>query len=190
MAVHRFLYGVTFIASILIARNLLSDPADTDAGLKTFATILGASALGFFLAVLITPVLARLTGPHVWIVLCLSLAAASQLLLATSSSRTVVLCAAVLLGLAAQGAKIAVDTIVQRDTDDIYRGRAFALYDVLYNAAFVGAAALGALTLPDTGYSQGLFIVLAFGYVAGALVYGFVSRGVGSVAVSQEPVTA
>ena len=67
----------------------------------------------------------------------------------------VVLTAALLLGLAAQGAKIAVDTIVQRDTDDIYRGRAFALYDVLYNAAFVGAAALGALTLPDTGYSQG-----------------------------------
>lgn len=190
MAVHRFLYGVTFIASILIARNLLSDPADTDEGLKTFATILGASALGFFLAVLITPVLARLTGPHVWIVLCLSLAAASQLLLATSPSRTVVLCAAVLLGLAAQGAKIAVDTIVQRDTDDIYRGRAFALYDVLYNAAFVGAAALGALTLPDTGYSQGLFVILAFGYVAGALAYAFVSRGVGSVAVAQEPIAA
>ncbi|WP_426596035.1 MFS transporter [Cellulomonas sp. McL0617] len=190
MAVHRFLYGVTFIASILIARNLLSDPANTDDGLKTFAAILGASALGFFAAVVVTPVLARLTGPQVWIVLCLVLAAASQLLLATSSSRAMVLSAATLLGLAAQGAKIAVDTIVQRDTDDEYRGRAFALYDVLYNAAFVGAAALGALTLPDTGYSQGLFVVLAVGYAAGALLYGLASRGVGSTAVAQEPVTA
>ena len=124
-----------------------------------------------------------------WIVLCLVLAAASQLLLATTPSRAVVLTAALLLGLAAQGAKIAVDTIVQRDTDDIYRGRAFALYDVLYNAAFVGAAALGALTLPDTGYSQGLFLVLAVGYGVGALVFGLASRGVRSTA-AQESVTA
>ncbi|WP_028045859.1 MFS transporter [Cellulomonas sp. URHE0023] len=190
MAVHRFIYGVTFIASILIARNLLSDPADTSDGLKTFATILGASALGFFLSVIVTPVVARRTGPQVWIVSCLLLAAASQLLLATSSSRAVVLAAALLLGLAAQGAKIAVDTIVQRDTDDLYRGRAFALYDVLYNAAFVGAAALGALTLPDTGYSRGLFVILAVGYVVSALVFGLASRGVGSKAVAEEPVAA
>ena len=190
MAVHRFLYGVTFVASILIARNLLSDPMNTSDGLKTFTTILGASALGFFLAVLVTPVLAPRTGPHVWIVVCLVLAAASQLLLASTPSRTVVLTAAVLLGLAAQGAKIAVDTIVQRDTADAFRGRAFALYDVLYNAAFVGAAALGALTLPDTGYSQGLFVVLALGYVAGALVYGLLSRGVGATAAAEEQVAA
>jgi len=33
-------------------------------------------------------------------------------------------------------------SIVQRDTDDVFRGSAFALYDVLYKAAFVAAAAL------------------------------------------------
>ncbi len=71
----------------------------------------------------------------------LLLAAASQLLLVTTPSRAVVFTGATLLGLAAQGTKIAVDTIVQRDTDDEFRGRAFAFYDVLYNAAFVGAAA-------------------------------------------------
>ena len=82
------------------------------------------------------------------------------------------------------------DTIVQRDTGDAYRGRAFALYDVLYNAAFVGAEALGALTLPDTGYSQTLFVVLAVGYAGGAVVYGLASRGVGSTATAEEPVAA
>ena len=91
------------------------------------------------------------------------------------------LVAAGFLGLAAQGAKIAVDTIVQRDTDDAFRGRAFALYDVLYNAAFVGAAALGAITLPDTGYSQGLFLVLAVAYAGFAALYGSASRGVPAV---------
>ncbi|WP_273652919.1 MFS transporter [Cellulomonas fimi] len=172
MATHRFLYGVTFIASILISRNLLSDPADASAGLATFASVLAASALGFALAVVLTPVLSPRTGAHTWIVLCLGLAALSQGLLAVTVDRTAVLVGAAALGLAAQGAKIAVDTIVQRDTDDAFRGRAFALYDVLYNAAFVGAAALGAVTLPDTGWSRGLFVVLAVGYVAGALLYG------------------
>jgi MFS family permease len=178
MAAHRFLYGVTFIASILIARNLLSDPADAGQGLKTFGLVLGASAAGFVLAVVLTPVVSPRTGPHVWIVLCLGLAAVSQLLLVASAERTAVLVAAGALGLAAQGAKIAVDTIVQRDTDDAYRGRAFALYDVLYNAAFVGAAALGAVTLPDTGYSRGLFLVLAVAYAGFAALYGSASRGV------------
>jgi MFS family permease len=178
MATHRFLYGVTFIASILISRNLLSDPTDVDAGLATFAGVLGASAVGFMASVVLTPVLSPRVGPQRWIVLCLVLATVSQLLLVVTVSHAAVLVAAGFLGLAAQGAKIAVDTIVQRDTADQYRGRAFALYDVLYNAAFVLAAALGAVTLPDTGYSRLLFLVLALGYAAGAIVYGIASRGV------------
>lgn len=177
MATHRFLYGVTFIASILISRNLLSDPTDVDAGLTTFAGVLGASAVGFMASVVLTPVLSPRVGPQRWIVLCLALATVSQLLLVVTVSHAAVLVAAGFLGLAAQGAKIAVDTIVQRDTADQYRGRAFALYDVLYNAAFVLAAALGAVTLPDTGYSRLLFLVLALGYAAGAIVYGIASRG-------------
>ncbi|WP_258725087.1 MFS transporter [Cellulomonas sp. NS3] len=171
MAVHRFLYGATFIASILISRNLLSDPADADAGLRTFGTVLAASAVGFALAVVLTPVLSPRTGPHAWIVLCLGGAALSQLLLTVTVERWAVLVGAGALGLAAQGAKIAVDTIVQRDTADAFRGRAFALYDVLYNAAFVGAAALAAATLPDTGWSRVVFALLAVAYALAAVLY-------------------
>lgn len=176
MAVHRFLYGVVFIASLLISRNLLSDPSDVNAGLATFASVLGASGVGFFLAVLLTPVVTPRIGPHAWIVLCLALAAVSQLALVATIARPAVLVAAATLGLAAQGAKIAVDTIVQRDTDDAFRGRAFAIYDVLYNAAFVGAAALAAALLPDTGYSRALFAALAAGYALAGLVYAGASR--------------
>ncbi len=171
MAVQRFLYGAVFIASILISRNLLSDPADTSAGLATFGTVLAASAVGFALAVVLTPVVSPLVGPHSWIVVCLVLAAASQVLLSVTIARAAVLVGALLLGLATQGAKIAVDTIVQRDTADEFRGRAFSLYDVLYNAAFVGAAALAAFALPDTGYSRGVFAALAVVYLVAAAVY-------------------
>lgn len=171
MATHRFIYGVTFIAAILIARNLLADPRDADAGLAMFGTVLGATGVGFALAVVVTPLAHERVRPATWVVACLGLGAASQLLLATSPELPVVLAGGVLLGLAAQGAKIAVDTIVQRDTHDDFRGRAFALYDVLYNAAFVGAAALAAVVLPDTGWSPVAFVGLAVAYVAAAVLY-------------------
>jgi MFS family permease len=173
MAAHRFLYGVVFIAAILISRNLLATPGDTSGGLANFALVIAMTGVGGAGAVLITPVLSRRTGPQAWIVIMLLLAAASQLLLATTPSHAVVLTGAGLLGLAAQSAKIAVDTIVQRDTADAYRGRAFAFYDVLYNAAFVGAAVLAAFAVPDDGWSRGLFVLLAVAYVVVAAVLWF-----------------
>ncbi|WP_418275431.1 MFS transporter [Isoptericola jiangsuensis] len=173
MAAHRFLYGVVFIAAILISRNLLAPAGDTSAGLANFALVIAMTGVGGAGAVVITPLFSRRTGPQAWIVIMLLLAAASQLLLATTPARAVVLVGAGLLGLAAQSAKIAVDTIVQRDTVDTYRGRAFAFYDVLYNAAFVGAAVLAAFAVPDDGWSRGLFVLLAGAYVAVAALLWF-----------------
>lgn len=171
MAVHRFLFGAVFIASILISRNLLADPTDARAGLVTFGIIGGVTGMGFALAIVVTPVVSPLVGPQGWIVICLVLAAMTQALLALTVARPAMLAGSLVLGLAAQGAKIAVDTIVQRDTADEFRGRAFALYDVLYNAAFAAAAALAAATLPDSGWSRGVFALLAVGYLTTALVY-------------------
>ena len=171
MAIHLFLYGANFIALILISRNLLNDPADASAGLATFALLTGVSFAGNGLAIILTPIAHERMSPSTWIAVCLGLGAASQVVLASSPTYQVVAAGAVLMGLAVQGAKIAVDTIVQRDTDDSFRGRAFSLYDVLYNAAFVGAAALAAAALPDTGWDRGVFAVLAVLYVVVALAY-------------------
>lgn len=167
----RFLYGMVFIAWLLQCRNLLSDPSDVDAGAVKFASVLGATGLGFGLAVVLTPTLSRYTGPQRWIVGCLGLGAVAQALTVHVALPTI-LVASTLLGLAAQGAKIAVDTIVQRDVDDAFRGRAFALYDVLYNAGFVGSAALAAATLPDDGDAPGVLAAMAVAYVVLAVVLG------------------
>ena len=175
MGVHRFLYGANFIALILIARNLLSDPADADAGLATFGLLTGISFAGNGLAIVLTPLAHERMTPATWVLVCLGLGVTSQLLLVTSSAFGVVAVAAAVLGLSVQGAKIAVDTIVQRDTADAFRGRAFALYDVVYNAAFVGAAALAAVALPDTGWSRGAFAALAAAYVVTFLAFRAVS---------------
>lgn len=171
MAGHRFLYGVNFIALILISRNLLVDPTDAAAGLAMFGVLTGISFAGNALAIVATPTAHARLAPATWIVLCLGIGALSQVVLAAAPLQWVIATAALLLGFSVQGAKIAVDTIVHRDTHDDARGRAFALYDVLYNAAFVGAAALAAVILPDTGYTRGVFIALAAVYLVLAIGY-------------------
>ncbi len=176
MAVHRFLYGVNFMALILISRNLLSEPTDAAAGFATFATLTAVSFAGNGLAIVLTPVAHERMRPAAWIVVCLGIGALSQALLLTTPHLLVVGASAVLLGLSVQGAKIAVDTIVHRDTHDDFRGRAFSLYDVMYNAAFVAAATLGAWALPDTGWSRLVFGVLAAVYVLVALGYRAATR--------------
>ena len=76
----------------------------------------------------------------------------------------------------AMGAKIATDTVVQIAVDDAYRGRAFSFYDVLFNVAFVAAAAAAALMLPPDGRSVALVIGVAALYASSALYLAHWSR--------------
>ncbi len=182
MALHRFLYGINFIALLLISRNLLSDPGDPDEGLTTFAVLGGISLIGNFSAIVATPIAHERMSPQRWITVCLGVSLVSQVMLVATARLPWIAIAGFLMGLGVQGAKIAVDTIVQRDTADRYRGRAFALYDMLYNAAFVGAATLAALALPDTGWDRRVFLFLCACYIVLATWYESRTR-----ALSGEP---
>src|SRR5699024_10311555 len=150
MASHRFIYGLNFIALLLMSRNLLTDPDLPGQGLAMFGFLSGISFAGNGIAIILTPIAHRWVPPHRWILICLGIGVGSQAIITFSHSLTPVGISAVLLGLSVQGVKIAVDTIVQRDTADEFRGRAFTLYDTMYNAAFSAAAVLAALALPDT----------------------------------------
>ncbi|WP_062314309.1 MFS transporter [Demequina rhizosphaerae] len=176
MAAQRLLYGIMFVASILMSRHLLGDPDRPEESLGNFSLVLGFAAVGFGLAAVVTPWLGPKVGRHRWIVGCLVLGASGQLLLAASSARWSLLSAAVIISLAVQGGKIAVDTIVQRDTADEYRGRAFTLYDMAYNVAFVSSAAVAATVLPDDGYSPWVMAGVAGAYLVVALVYARAPR--------------
>jgi MFS family permease len=171
MAAQRFLYGLMFVASILLSRSILGDPGEADGGLGGFSTVLTAAALGFGLAAVVTPALGHRVSRHGWVVVCLVVGATGQGLLALSSSASALLAAAGVVSFAVQGAKIAVDTIVQRDTEDQVRGRAFTLYDMAYNVALVASAAVCAVVLPDSGYSVIVMATAAAAYLVLALVY-------------------
>lgn len=174
MGAQRFLYGLMFVASILISRTLLGGSGDGgDDGLGAFGQVLLAAALGFGLAALVTPLLGHRVSRHRWVVACLCVGAVGQGWLALSSSKLALLGAAVIVSFAVQGAKIAIDTIVQRDTEDVVRGRAFTLYDMAYNVALIASAGVCAMVLPDDGYSVTVMAAAAVGYVVLAVAYAF-----------------
>jgi MFS transporter len=167
----RFLYAGIAIASILLCRNTLADPADTHRGLALISLVAGVSGAGFLAAAVVTPFVTARLPPSSWIRICLLGAAATQALLAIGVWLPGLLAAGFVLGLAAQGVKICVDTILQLEIEDGYRGRVFTVYDMVFNAVFVAAAALAAVVLPVSGFSRPVYLVLATGYLATALTY-------------------
>ena len=171
MVLHRFVYGMELITMILMARNLLAPPEDADAGLAVFGTLLGAMVAGHGLAVVITPLAHEAVAPSTWIVMCLVGGTVGQLVLVATHALHAMVAGILVFGIGVQGAKIAVDTIVQTDTADAYRGRAFSIYDVLFNTAECLAAGVAVLVLPSGGWSRGVQVALVVFVWAVVLVY-------------------
>jgi hypothetical protein len=181
IGVHRAAFGLVTVATILICRYRLSDPADADAGLVAVASTVLAGGLGFGTAALLTPVAARRMALGWWIVVCSLLAAVAQSAVVFVLDLRVLMAGAFLIGIGVQSTKICVDAILQSTADDAFRGRVFAFHDVVYNAAFVGSAALGALVLPPDGYAPAALLATCLLYAAAAAGYARVTRrGVGT----------
>ncbi len=168
---HRFFYGLSSVGTILLYRNYFNDPTDTDAGLQGLSIAVLVSGLGFLAAALVTPSAARRVGKQRWIVLMLSVASVAEVVPGGFFTVPSLLAAAFVLGLAAQAIKICVDTLVQESVDDAFRGRVFAIYDVIFNVSFVAAAGVGALVFPLTGKSYSVLAAIAAGYALTALAY-------------------
>lgn len=173
---HRFFYGISTIATVLLYRNYFNAPHETEAGLAGLAVVFLASGAGYLVAAVITPEATHRTSKQAWITVLFAAAAGVQVIFGVPYTEPLLVAAAFVLGIVAQGAKICVDTIVQESVDDAYRGRVFSFYDVLFNVSFVSAAAFAALTLPATGKSYPVLAVVAVGYAATALLYASASR--------------
>jgi MFS family permease len=172
IGLHRLAFGLASVATVLVCRYRLSDPADPDSGLTVIASTVLAGGLGFGLAAVITPAATRLVSLRVWIVSCSAVVAFAQGVLAFALSIPLLLASAFVIGIGVQAAKICVDAILQRSSADAFRGRVFSFYDAVYNAAFVAAAALAAVVLPPDGYSPAALLAMAALYALAAVVYG------------------
>ncbi|MGY1452060.1 MFS transporter [Streptomyces sp. SS8] len=177
MAVLRFCYGALTVMVLMLSRYAWdggsgggsSGGGGTLGGMALLGLAVGVSGLGFFAAAVITPWAVQRVGRFGWIALCAAGAAVLVPALALPFQPAPVLGAAFVVGLATQGAKITTDTVVQSSVDDVYRGRVFSLYDMLFNVAFVGAAGLAALMLPPDGRSPALVMTVTALYAAVAV---------------------
>ncbi|MFG2998110.1 MFS transporter [Streptomyces sp. NPDC048340] len=168
MTMMRFCYGALFVMLLMLCRYSWSDnEAD---GLALLGVAVGASGAGFFAAAVVTPWLVGRLGTHGAITLCAAGAAVLVPMLGLFFAPGPMLAAAFVLGLATQGAKISTDTVVQSRVDDDFRGRVFSVYDVLFNVAFVGAAAVASLMLPVDGESVPLILSVAALYASTSLL--------------------
>ncbi|MBV9823939.1 MAG: MFS transporter, partial [Actinobacteria bacterium] len=171
IGVHRFAYGVSAISTLLLFRNYFTDAGAFRAGLPGLGQVVAAVAVGGGLAALLTPPAARRLGYTRWPALLLIGAGVVELVLGLPFKLQTLLPAAALLGLAAQGVKISVDTMVAQRVADDYRGRVFSLYDTLFNVIFVAAGVVTALALPENGKSATAVALIGVAYLAVGATY-------------------
>ncbi len=168
---HRFCYGITTICTLLLYRNYFHDEGFFRAGLPGLAQVVLMIAVGGGLAAVVTPAASRRMGFVRWSVLLLLITAVAEIGLGLPYRMPLLLLAALVLGFAAQGIKICVDTLVQQSVEDEFRGRVFSLYDTLFNITFVVAAVATAILLPENGRSPVSILVLGVVYAATGLIY-------------------
>ncbi|MFJ7492427.1 MFS transporter [Streptomyces sp. NPDC097727] len=168
MTVIRFCYGALTVMVLMLCRYAWSDSESE--GLALLGVAVAISGAGFFAAAVVTPWAVGRLGRFRWMAVCAASAAVLEPALGLWFIPVPILVAAFILGLVTQGSKIATDTVVQTSVDDAFRGRVFSLYDVLFNVAFVGAAAVSALMLPPDGQSFVVVIGVAVLYAVIAVL--------------------
>jgi len=164
IGVHRLCYGISTVCALLLYRNYFHDEGFFRAGLAGLGQLVAAVAIGGGLAAFVTPTAARHLGYVRWPALLLVVAAVVEVALGLPYTMPLLLLAAVVLGFVSQAIKICVDTLVQQEVEDLFRGRVFALYDTLFNVTLVVAAVLTAVALPENGYSPTGVITIGVAY--------------------------
>ena len=171
MGAHRLCYGIWTVCTVLLYRNYFTDDGIFRAGLTGLGQVVAALAAGGAFAALVTPSAYRRLGGVRWPSAMLAASSVFALSFGLAYQPKFYVLAGLLLNFTAQSLKISVDTLVQHHDSDAYRGRVFAMYDMLFNIALVVAALLTAAVLPESGHSPAAIIAIAIGWLATALAY-------------------
>jgi MFS family permease len=177
MAAHRFAFGFVVATTVVLFRNYFYSPDEVDAALGAIAVAGAGVAVGAGLAVVLTPIAARRMRKERWIVVMLTAGAVVLALPALVLEPWAVVVTSVGMGISTQSVKICVDSLVQEWTADDVRGRAFSIYDMLFNLALVTSAVAAALVLPADGAAPSAFVGIALLMVLTALVYRRATSG-------------
>lgn len=168
-SLHRALFGVLMLAMLLLYRNAFHPTQDVGGSISGLTVAVAAGGVGLLVAAFVTPPITRRIGGWRWIVGCLGLSSAALLVFVLPFNPLLLPVAVFALNVTSQGMKIVVDTALQHECDDDYRGRVFSLNDTLFNLCFVIGMYVAAMTLPDSGRTTVGLLIVAGGY---ALIAG------------------
>ena len=180
----RLLWSFCIVGIGFIARELLADD-----DLQVLVVTGGAGAVGAVLGFVLAGRLHSRVRTTAYLVLGASaVAGGSAALLGAIEARAALALLTFGLGFGFFLAKISLDSMVQEALGDDFRGRAFSLYDIAYNLAWVVAA--GAMKLFWTESSQGLLVAgMGVVFLAGMLLIAawFKSAGLLTASLADEP---
>jgi MFS family permease len=164
------MFGPLFLMSVLLYRNYFYR-SSVSAAEGHFGVLVALAGVGYACAALLTPPATRRLAKPTWITLLLAASAVITFALGQTFLQVAYLAIGFCLYLTRQGVAICAVTILQEEVDDAYRGRVFAFYDMMFNAAYVAGAALSATIMPASGHSPLLVALVAGGFAVVAAAY-------------------
>ena len=150
-AVHRGGLTALTLTALLLERNTFNDPNLPEQGLKNFGFALSFAGVGVFLGAFLAPYGVSNFGRHRWMRFAIFTSSVCPLVLAASQTQVTLILTAFLVSFFGQNLKVTNDALVQSKIDDYFRGRVFAVYDVVVNAAIVSGGLIAAILLPKSG---------------------------------------
>ncbi|MFM2215253.1 MAG: hypothetical protein RJA88_622 [Actinomycetota bacterium] len=170
IAIHRGGLTAFTLTALLLERNTFNDPADSEAGLAGLSVTLTIAAVGFVIGAILAPYGVRKIGRHRWMRISIAAASLSALILVIDRTPVLLATTAFFTALCGQSLKVTNDALVQSKIDDVFRGRVFAVYDVLVNGAIVTGALIAAWILPLSGDTWVLPLMIAVAWALVAVV--------------------
>lgn len=169
-----------FSIGMMTAATAVVFLAKLNLGVGSVSTLLGAIGIGLGIGVVIVPLIARYVREDFILPLAFAIGGAGVLTTSLSLTQANMTAGAVIVGLSYAFAKIPTDTIVQEEMTDEVRGRAFAVYDMLFNLSRVAGTAVAALAVEVGIRTETIVLSTGFFYLfASAALIAWARRIVG-----------
>jgi MFS family permease len=167
----RALYGVLALAVLLLHRHYFHQAKDVGGSISGLGLVFVAGGAGVLIAAFLTPPVTRRIGGWRWVTWLLGGTAVIVVACGLPFNATLIAVAVLFINITAQSIKIVVDTALQHECDDAYRGRVFSINDTAFNLCFVVGLLVAALVLPTDGHSPAVLLVVGVGYALVTLWY-------------------
>ena len=145
--------GIVLVLSLFVFKELFKE------GVGSFSNLIGAGGIGVLIGILTVGKLEEKLPKERIVAVAFVAGGLVLILVSTHITAWSVLLASFAVGLTFAWKKIPVDTLVQEAIPDGYRGRVFAVYDVLYNLSRVAAAFLAIPLLNTFGVAWSVAII-------------------------------